>query len=139
MHNSVKNQCFASKYGCSWTEVKSSGKLWITAIIVCLLASCDMHKVCKVSVDNLNGAPIALTIFANNVQYEFGNVPARQKKSGLLDFTTIDKTDGEYIILVKQASGQTDSFRHGFFAKGQLSNYMNLTTEGGELRVQIME
>jgi hypothetical protein len=113
--------------------------LWISSIILCLLASCDMHKVSKVTVDNLNGTAIGLKIFANNAKYEFSNVPAMQKAEGQLDFTNIDKKAGHYILVLQQASGQIDTFTHGYFEYGELSNYMNITVEGSQLRLQITE
>ncbi len=108
--------------------------------LVLIISACNFSKVSNVRIENNNNYAIDVTLHALNVSYEAKNIAPNSKKNGLLDFTKIDKTNGEYLLVIKHLNdGSVDSFLHGEIMGGALSNYTDIQVNGHEARVQISE
>lgn len=104
------------------------------------LMGCKMDKVTRVSVTNNNEFPITFTLKTNNIEKTFENIAPKEKRVDTYTWTNIEKVDGNWRLFVKNMqSGTTDSFAHGYFTNGELSNYLEAIAEGGELKVRVSE
>lgn len=110
--------------------------------ILCLFlfASCNTNKVTKLKIKNNNSFPIVFTVKANNCALTTPSIPPNETIESTFDWTSIDKVDGQWFLFVKNAeTGGTDSFAHGYFTKGELSNYLDAESTGGQLKVKVSE
>lgn len=116
-----------------------------TAISILLLgfvsiAACNMDKVTRVSITNNNDYPITFTLKTNNIEKSFEKIAPKEKRVETYIWTNIEKTDGSWRLFVTNIqSGNTDSFAHGYFTNGGLSNYLDAIAEGSELKVRVSE
>ena len=115
-----------------------SGLLLLTTMWC--LASCSMKKATKVEFTNKNAYAVDFKVQANNVEFVMANVAAGEKVEGLMDWTKIEKKDGQWIFWVTNtATGMKDSFVHGFFVQGSLVNFLQAEASGSQLKVNLME
>jgi len=103
-----------------------------------LLSACSTNQVSKVTIENNNNYPIAVSVEANNIRTTYGGIEAHSKTEVVFDWTKIEKKDGEFHFMIESSFGR-DSFAHGFFANGQLYSYIHLRSEGSQLKVEITE
>ncbi len=115
-------------------------KYIVIGLGTCLMAACSMNKVTKISVTNRNAYPVSVTVKALNVKQTLDHVAENSKGEGVLDWTAIQKEEGEYVILVQndQTKG-VDSFSHGFYQKGELCGFIDIISEGSQLKIQLSE
>lgn len=108
--------------------------------LLCLLTACTMKKVTRVTITNRYEQPIDFTIKANNIVFRLEGVRPGEKREGQMDWTEIEKKDGQWILLVRNTqTGQTDSFAHGLFRMGELSNFLDAECSGTQLKINVSE
>jgi hypothetical protein len=105
---------------------------------VLAFAACNLKKVTKVSLQNKNDYPLEITLKANNCKIEI-KAEANSKSEAMLDWTNIEKTDGSYQLMVNHGRRNVDTFTHGYFTNGQLTNYLDLIIEKHEVKVSPSE
>jgi uncharacterized protein YxeA len=112
--------------------------LFIIAIL--FATSCSTNKVSTVNIENRNPYPISITLKALNCQQTFSAIASGEKKQEKFDWTSIEKKEGQYVILVmnEQTKG-VDSFSHGFYKNGELCGFVDLISEGSQLKIQLSE
>jgi hypothetical protein len=99
-----------------------------------------MKKITTVNIENRNAYPISLTLQTNNIRQTFEGIAPQSSKTFEYDWTTIEKREGEWIIVVCNADSKgCDSFAHGFFQHGELSSFADIISEGSQLKVKISE
>jgi hypothetical protein len=55
-----------------------------------------------------------------------------------MDWTNIEKKDGEFIIQLQDGAGNVmQSYNHGFFQKGELYNHIDMIVQGKEVKITI--
>lgn len=112
----------------------------VFCLVICMLAACSTNKVTKISVKNRNSFPISVTVKALNSAQSIEHIAGKSTGEGVLDWTTIRKEEGEYVILVKNDQTQgVDSFSHGYYQQGDLCGYIDLIAEGSQLKIQLSE
>ncbi len=93
---------------------------YISTIAICAtMLSCNVQKGSKVKVTNTNAEPVGITIKANNISCTIKNILPNATVEQAMDWSTIEKKDGEYVITLLNAAGnplQTNN--HGVFEKG---------------------
>ena len=112
----------------------------LALVFCCTLFSCSTNKVTEVNITNENDYPLSVTVRALNCSQTFSGIQPHAEFRGIFDWTTIEKGDGEWIFLIKnENSGGVDSFSHGYFTKGELFSYAELSSKGSQLKVKISE
>jgi len=107
------------------------------AILFCA-TSCSFKKVTKITMQNNNDYPTAVLLQANNISHLIGPVAAGAKQESIMDWTNIEKKDGEFIIQLQGgASNVMQSYNHGFFQKGELYNHIDMIVQGKEVKITI--
>jgi len=115
-------------------------KYIFTSLCICLLISCSNRKVTKVEIKNSNQYPITFTVKALNTKVIIADVLPGDTKSAEFDWTDIEKKEGQWFLFVKNnQTGGTDSFAHGYFTHGELSNYLDAESMGSQLKVKVTE
>ena len=105
-----------------------------------LLAACSMKKATRIEVVNKNPYAIDFTVKANNIRHTVQELKPGESRQEMMDWTAIEKVDGQWILLVRNLqSGGVDSFAHGFFTKGELSNFLDAESMGSQLKVKVSE
>jgi len=103
-------------------------------------AACSTNKVTTVNIENRNTYPISITLKALNCESTFAAIAAGEKKQETFDWTHIEKKEGQYVILVKNEQTQgVDSFSHGFYKNGELCGFVEIISEGSQLKIQLSE
>ena len=103
-------------------------------------AACSTNKVSTVNIENRNSYPISITLKALNCEKTFAGIAANDKRQETFDWTHIEKKEGQYVILVKNDQTQgVDSFSHGFYKNGELCGFVELISEGSQLKIQLSE
>ena len=111
-----------------------------TILCLSLLFSCSNRKVTKVEIKNSNQYPIKFTVKALNSKVSIDNILPGETKSAEFDWTDIEKKEGQWFLFVKNnQTGGTDSFAHGYFTHGELSNYLDAESMGSQLKVKVTE
>jgi hypothetical protein len=98
-------------------------------------AACSMSKVSKISIKNKNPFPIKLTITAQNKNYT-ADVAANSSHEGQLNWSDINKVDGDYAIMMQSVEG-TFNYNTSYYRKGELSNYLNFEVMGNQVVAEI--
>ncbi len=112
----------------------------IFGLFVFLLTACNFAKVSNVRIKNENNYPIDVSIIANNVQYQTKSISPNSTHTGTLDFTNMEKRNGEYTIIIHHTNTQTtDTFTHGAIYDGNLANYTDLEIKDHQLKVAISD
>lgn len=105
-----------------------------------MLASCSMKKATRIEVVNKNPYAIDFTVKANNIRHTMLGLKPGESRQEMMDWTAIEQVDGQWILLVRNLqSGAEDSFAHGFFTNGELSNFLDAESMGGQLKVKVSE
>ncbi len=105
-----------------------------------LLASCSTNKVTLLKVKNNNSYPIEFTVKANNCSITTPSIAPGDISESSFDWTNITKVDGQWFLFVKNVkTGSSDSFAHGYFSKGELSNYLDAESTGSQLKIKVSE
>jgi uncharacterized protein YegP (UPF0339 family) len=82
---------------------------------------------------------MAVLVKANNISHLVGPVPAGKLVESTMEWTTIDKKDGSFIIQLQDANGQIiQNYEHGYFEKGELYNHIDMIVEGIVVKIKIM-
>jgi hypothetical protein len=110
-------------------------------IIISLVAfACNFSKKANMQIKNNNEYPITLTFITNNIQQVYGKIEPNQKRNDTYDWTKLEKTDGEFLIVIKnEINQQVDTFHHGQYLKGELGNYIDIESYQGELKVVVSD
>jgi len=115
-------------------------KLKIFALSLFVFCACNNRKVTQVHVTNNNAFPISFIIKANNSTQTFTGIKPHTDLTGEFDWTNIQKEDGQWFLFVENENTHgRDSFAHGYFTKGELSNYLDAISEGSQLKVKVSE
>jgi len=102
--------------------------------------SCNFSKKANIQIKNNNEYPISLTFITNNIQQVYSKIEPNQKLNDSYDWTKLDKTDGEFLIVVKnELNNHVDTFHHGQFLHGELGNYIDIETIQGQLKVVVSD
>ncbi len=102
-----------------------------------LFSACNFKKATTVTVTNNNNYPMGVTINANNINHTI-TVGAKAKNESLMYWTDINKQDGSYLLYINH-QGSIDTFSHGAFTGGELSNYMDLVIDNHEVKINVSE
>lgn len=115
-------------------------KLLYVIFSLCLFSACSTKKVTEFNITNNNNYPISVKVTTNNVSQTFAGIKAGEKFTGLYDWTTLEKKEGQWVFRVQndQTKG-ADEFTHGYYTNGELFNYVTLDCKGDQLKVQISE
>jgi hypothetical protein len=112
----------------------------VLIFVLSVFVSCNQKSVTTVKVLNKNNFPVSFTVKANNCTMTIDDIASGQEKTQEFDWTTIEKKDGQWFLFVKnKQSGGVDSFAHGYFPNGELSNYLDVECMGDQLKVQVSE
>ncbi len=115
-------------------------KLKILFCAILFFTSCKMEKESTVYIKNENSYPIEVSIRTNNISKTFSVVKATSEIEEKYTWTGLNNHDGSFIFFIKNINtGLKDSFAHGYFTSGELSNQIDLFSKGSELKVQILE
>lgn len=94
-----------------------------------------MSKVSKVTIKNENPFPIDFTVVAQNKTYH-ANIEANAKHEGQLDWTDIEKKNGDYAITLKHQGG-VFNYNTSYYTAGELANYLNFIVQGNQVVAEI--
>jgi hypothetical protein len=111
--------------------------LFISAIS--FFAACNFKKATTVNITNKNNYALSIKLDANNVTTGDVKIEANSKKEVMLDWTNIDKKDGSYSLAVNHIGQGVDTFSHGFFTAGELTNYLDIIVENHQVKVSASE
>jgi hypothetical protein len=114
-------------------------KIFFFLFSTILFTQCNFKKATTVNITNKNNYEISIKLDANNVTTGNVNVAANSKKETMLDWTAIDKKDGSYQLLVNHEGQGVDTFSHGFFTAGELTNYLDIIVENHQVKVSASE
>lgn len=102
--------------------------------------ACNFSKKANIQIKNNNEYPISLTFITNNIQQVYSKIEPTQKLNDSYDWTKLDKTDGEFLIVIKnENTNHVDTFHHGQFLHGELGNYIDIETNQGQLKVVVSD
>lgn len=101
-----------------------------------MLLACSMKKTTQVTLKNKNNYPVKITLRTLNVEQSFGSIGAGETFKGQFDWTNLQKGDGSWIVFVESVAGR-DSFAHGYFTHGELTNYLEAEAEGDQLKIRL--
>jgi hypothetical protein len=104
-------------------------------LLVLFLQACGMSKVSKVTIKNSNPFPIKLSITAQNKNYT-AQVAANSSHEGQLNWSDINKVDGDYAIVMESVNG-IFNYNTSYYRKGELSNYLNFEVMGNQVVAEI--
>ena len=112
----------------------------LTSLCLLMLISCSNRKVTRVEIKNSNDYPISFMVKALNTKVSIEDILPGETKSAEFDWTVIEKKEGQWFLFVtNQKTGGTDSFAHGYFSHGELSNYLDAESMGSQLKVKVTE
>ncbi len=116
-------------------------KYCLFALLSMLLAvACSTDKVTKITIANSNPYSIDFIVKANNISHTIENIAPGETKSAQMVWTHIEKKEGQWFLFVRTPkTGTVDSFAHGYFRNGELSNYLDAESMGEQLKVRITE
>jgi hypothetical protein len=100
---------------------------------------CDFKKVTRISIENKNPYSMNITVNANNIGVAIKAIQPNEKREVEMEWTKIKHEDGQFILYVDHGQGGIDTFTHGAFFNGELSNYMDLIIENREVKINISE
>jgi hypothetical protein len=112
--------------------------LYAFGICLLFLIACSMDKATTVKVENKNNYPLKIKLTANNCSVDLA-LQANEKKDVELIWTNIEKKDGSYQLILNHGAQGIDTFEHGFFTNGELTNYLELVIEKHEVKVRASE
>lgn len=101
-----------------------------------LFLACSIRKTTQVTLKNKNNYPIKITLRTLNVEQRFGSIAAGETLKAQFDWTELEKGDGSWIVIVESPTGR-DSFAHGYFTHGELTNYLEAEAEGDQLKIRL--
>ena len=108
--------------------------------LVCLLSACSFKKVTEIQISNNNSYPISVTVKTNNIEQRYTAISPLSKTTKEYDWSTITKEDGQWVFFItNEHTSGIDSFSHGYYTHGELSNFAEVISEGSELKVRISE
>jgi hypothetical protein len=105
---------------------------------IALLPACNFKKATTVTVQNKNAYPLQISLSAHNCNVKI-DAAANSKTKAMLNWTDIEKRDGAYQLIVNHGAGGVDTFTHGYFTGGVLTNYLDLIVEEHEVKVSASE
>jgi hypothetical protein len=111
---------------------------FLAIIVASFLLACNFKKATTVTVQNKNAYPLQIRLSAHNCNVKI-NAAANSKTKAMLDWTDIEKRDGAYQLIVNHGAGGVDTFTHGYFSGGMLTNYLDLIVEQHEVKVSASE
>lgn len=121
-------------------RINSNLQQGVLAVLCLFFFACHMKKATKVSITNHYEKPIDFTVKANNIVLRLDGVKPGERREGQMDWTDIEKKDGQWILFVRNAeTGQTDSFAHGMFRNGELSNFLDAECSESQLKINVSE
>jgi hypothetical protein len=111
---------------------------FLAIILTSFMLACNFKKATTVTVQNKNAYPLQISLSANNCNVKI-DVAASSKTKAMLDWTDIEKRDGAYQLIVNHGAQGVDTFTHGYFTGGALTNYLDLIVEQHEVKVSASE
>jgi hypothetical protein len=106
---------------------------------IVLLVQCNFKKATTISVQNNNNYQITVKVVANNISSAPIQIAANAKQESLMDWTNINKSDGSYQLLITHNNAETDTFSHGYFTSGELTNYIDIIVQNHEVKISVSE
>jgi hypothetical protein len=99
-----------------------------------------MRHVARTTIRNRNPYPISIQITTANISQTYGPIQADETYKGEYDWTHINKIDGSWNVVVTNLSTeQKDSFSHGYFSNGILSNYIDIECKADQLKIVVSD
>jgi hypothetical protein len=114
-------------------------RISVLLLFIILWSACDFKKVTRVSIENKNPYTMGVTVNANNIKETIKGIQPNQKREVEMEWTNIKKEDGQFVLYIDHGQGGVDTFTHGAFFNGELSNYMDLIIEDREVKINISE
>lgn len=115
-------------------------RILILFTAITFFISCSTRTVTEVRITNENPYPISVKITTNNVSQTFSGIKPKEEFTGIYDWTTLEKRDGQWVFRIENENNKgADEFTHGYYTNGELFNYVTLICKGDQLKVQISE
>jgi hypothetical protein len=113
--------------------------LLLSLFALIFITQCNFKKATTISIQNKNNYNITIEVIANNISSNPIKVNANTKQESIMDWTNLEKKDGAYQLLVTHNNTETDTFSHGYYTSGELTNYIDIVVENHEVKISVSE
>ena len=113
---------------------------FLFASLLLLLASCSFEHIAEVRMQNKNNEPILITLETKNIMFKSDTIPAYTHAVKQWNWTNLDDGEGHITITINYLNTQlSDSFEAGQYNHKTLSNYIDISTEKGNLQFKMSD